>query len=115
MMDSPQFGHFALRFNQNFAHLLPPYFIYFGFPYSFQPSPFFVLDEIDAALDRTNVDRVARYIREHTRDDGTGFFQSIVISLKETFYEKADALVGVCRDGKLGCSNILTFDLNRFD
>src|ERR1700761_4973348 len=33
--------------------------------HSFQPSPFFVLDEVDAALDNTNVAKVAHYIREH--------------------------------------------------
>ena len=28
------------------------------YSYSFQPAPFFVLDEIDAALDNTNINRV---------------------------------------------------------
>lgn len=40
--------------------------------------------------------------------------QGIVISLKDVFFEKADALVGVCRDQERGCSETLTFDLNRF-
>lgn len=40
--------------------------------------------------------------------------QGIVISLKDTFFEKADALVGVCKDNELGCSATYTFDLNRF-
>ena len=57
--------------------------------HSFQPSPFFVLDEIDAALDATNVARVANFIQKKTREDSEGFFQSIVISLKVS---KADIL-----------------------
>lgn len=58
--------------------------------YSYQPAPFFVLDEIDAALDNTNIGKVASYIRDHTTN-----LQTIVISLKEEFYGHADALVGI--------------------
>ncbi|GAB4822702.1 hypothetical protein N2152v2_009748 [Parachlorella kessleri] len=83
--------------------------------HSYQPSPFFVLDEIDAALDATNVVRVATFMRHMTRQTTPGSFQGIVISLKDTFYEKADALVGVCKDSERGCSATYTFDLNRFD
>lgn len=61
--------------------------------YSYQPSPFFVLDEIDAALDNTNIGKVASYIR-----DKTSSLQTIVISLKEEFYSHADALIGICPD-----------------
>lgn len=82
--------------------------------HNYQPSPFFVLDEIDAALDAANVSRVAKYIRERTRPDAAGHFQSIVISLKDLFFHNADALIGVCRNAQLGCSATLTFDLNRY-
>lgn len=64
---------------------------------SYQPSPFFVLDEIDAALDNTNIGKVASYIR-----DKTASLQTIVISLKEEFYSHADALIGICPD--VSCS-----------
>jgi len=63
------------------------------FIFSFQPAPFFVLDEIDAALDNTNIGKVASYIR-----DKTSSLQTIVISLKEEFYSHADALIGICPD-----------------
>lgn len=69
-------------------------FIYiFVHIYSFQPAPFFVLDEIDAALDNTNIGKVASYIRDKTTS-----LQTIVISLKEEFYSHADALIGICPD-----------------
>lgn len=41
----------------------------------FQPSPFFVLDEIDAALDAVNVARIASYIRSCTRGSASDSFQ----------------------------------------
>ncbi|KAJ8936214.1 hypothetical protein NQ318_014843 [Aromia moschata] len=59
--------------------------------HSYQPAPFFVLDEVDAALDNTNIGKVAKYIREKTES-----LQTIVISLKEEFYSHADALIGIC-------------------
>jgi structural maintenance of chromosome 1 len=59
--------------------------------YSFKPAPFFLLDEVDAALDNTNIGKVADFIREQSASE----FQCIVISLKEQFYSRADALVGI--------------------
>jgi structural maintenance of chromosome 1 len=41
-------------------------------------------------------------------------FQSIVISLKDNFFEKADGLVGIARDVAGRCSATYTFDLTRF-
>ncbi|XP_047336819.1 structural maintenance of chromosomes protein 1 [Impatiens glandulifera] len=90
--------------------------------HSYRPSPFFILDEVDAALDNLNVAKVAGFIRSkscegvHNNEDvpsGSGF-QSIVISLKDIFYDKADALVGVYRDSGRGCSGTLTFDLTKY-
>lgn len=75
----------------------------------FQPSPFFVLDEVDAALDNTNVGKVARYIQGQASDT----FQFIVISLKCSLYEKSESLVGVHRDQDVNSSRSLTLDVSR--
>ena len=80
--------------------------------HSYQPAPFFVLDEVDAALDNTNVAKVANYIKKHACDK----FQFIVISLKNTFYENADALVGVYKDhAQVTTSRVLTMDLSVYE
>ncbi|CAI8602833.1 unnamed protein product [Vicia faba] len=87
-----------------------------------RPSPFFILDEVDAALDNLNVAKVAGFIRSKSCEgarvnqdaDGGNGFQSIVISLKDSFYDKAEALVGVFRDSGRGCSSTLTFDLSKY-
>ncbi|XP_017140852.1 structural maintenance of chromosomes protein 1A [Drosophila miranda] len=79
--------------------------------HSYQPAPFFVLDEIDAALDNTNIGKVASYIRDHTTN-----LQTIVISLKEEFYGHADALVGITpAEGDCLISNVYIMDLTIYE
>merc|ERR1712150_152672 len=62
----------------------------------YKQSPFFVLDEIDAALDNTNIAKVASYIENITK--GPNGMRIIVISLKDEFYSHAEAVIGVCPD-----------------
>ncbi|KAL4266841.1 SMC family protein [Pleurotus pulmonarius] len=79
--------------------------------HSYQPAPFFVLDEVDAALDNTNVAKIANYIRTHASDT----FQFIVISLKGSLYERGNSLVGIYRDQDVNSSRTLTLDLTQYD
>jgi structural maintenance of chromosome 1 len=76
--------------------------------HSYQPSPFFVLDEVDAALDNANVARISAYIREHA---GPGM-QFIVISLKTGLFQGSETLVGVSRDQGGNTSRALTLDVS---
>ncbi|ERL94587.1 hypothetical protein D910_11864 [Dendroctonus ponderosae] len=79
--------------------------------HSYQPAPFFVLDEVDAALDNTNIGKVAKFICEKTES-----LQIIVISLKEEFYSHADALIGICpQPGECLISQVLTMDLTGYE
>ncbi|KAJ8381995.1 hypothetical protein SKAU_G00027730 [Synaphobranchus kaupii] len=79
--------------------------------HSFRPAPFLVMDEVDAALDNTNIGKVTNYIREKSREH----FQIIVISLKEEFYSKADALLGVYSEfSECMYSRLLTLDLTPY-
>lgn len=78
--------------------------------------------QVDAALDATNLDRVARYVRRCTRRkeslQGTlpdVPLQGIVISLKDKFYENADALIGVTKTHTGDASAVYTFDLSQFE
>ena len=56
----------------------------------YKPTPLYVMDEIDAALDFKNVSIVANYIKERTRNA-----QFIIISLRSNMFELADRLVGI--------------------
>lgn len=56
----------------------------------YKPTPLYVMDEIDAALDFRNVSIVANYIKERTTNG-----QFIVISLRNNMFELASRLVGI--------------------
>ena len=70
------------------------------------PTPFCVMDEIEAALDDANVTRYARYMRQLT-----GKTQFIVITHRRGTMEEADVLYGVTMQEQ-GVSKILTINLN---
>lgn len=73
------------------------------------PSPFFVLDEVDAALDAGNVEKLANYLRTNSKA-----CQFIVVSLKDQLYHLADILIGVMKDKERESSKVLTMDLNSY-
>ena len=70
------------------------------------PTPFCVMDEIEAALDEANVVRYARYMRRIA-----GKTQFIVITHRRGTMEEVDVLYGVTMQEK-GVSRILTINLN---
>ncbi|AGO13844.1 AaceriAGL023Wp [[Ashbya] aceris (nom. inval.)] len=77
---------------------------------SYQPSPFFILDEVDAALDVTNVERIAAYIRRHASPQ----MQFIVISLKSNLFSKSESMAGVFRNQHENSSMVITTDLTQY-
>ncbi len=70
------------------------------------PTPFCIMDEIEAALDDANVTRYARYMRTLA-----GHTQFIVITHRRGTMEEADVLYGVTMQEQ-GVSKILTINLN---
>lgn len=70
-----------------------------------RPTPFCVMDEIEAALDEANVIRYAQYMREMAKST-----QFIVITHRRGTMEEADMLYGVTMQEK-GISTILSIDL----
>lgn len=78
--------------------------------HKYKPTPLYVMDEIDAALDFRNVSIVANYIKERTKNA-----QFIVISLRNNMFELAQQLVGVYkRDNRTKSTTIKNIDiLNR--
>ena len=70
-----------------------------------KPSPFCLLDEIEAALDESNVGRFARYLHKLTKNT-----QFIVITHRRGTMEKADRLYGITMQEK-GVSALVSVNL----
>lgn len=70
-----------------------------------KPSPFCLLDEIEAALDENNVTRFAKYLHKLTKST-----QFIVITHRRGTMEKADRLYGITMQEK-GVSTLVSVNL----
>jgi len=73
----------------------------------YKPTPLYVMDEIDAALDFKNVSIVANYIKDRTKNA-----QFIIISLRNNMFELADRLVGIYKTHD--CTKSITINPNNF-
>ena len=69
------------------------------------PSPFFLLDEVDAALDDANVGRLNEIIRDMAADS-----QFLLITHNKATIETADQLYGVTMEEK-GISKVVGVEL----
>lgn len=69
------------------------------------PSPFSVLDEIEAALDDANVQRYANYLKKYARDT-----QFLIITHRKGTMEVANTLYGVTMEEN-GVSKLVSLDL----
>ena len=76
----------------------------------YRPAPFFVLDEVDSALDNVNSAQIARYLRNHIKDS-----QYLFITHSSRVFERSDSLVGVYRNADKNTSQVLTLDLTQYD
>ena len=74
-----------------------------------RPTPFCMLDEIDAALDDRNVERFASYLHNLSRKT-----QFIVITHRRGTMEASDVLYGVTMQEQ-GVSKLLRLDLNQME
>ncbi|CAL9187640.1 unnamed protein product [Musa hybrid cultivar] len=74
----------------------------------YKPTPLYVMDEIDAALDFKNVSIVGHYVKDRTRDA-----QFIIISLRNNMFELADRLVGIYKTDN--CTKSITINPGSFE
>ena len=73
-----------------------------------RPSPFYLLDEVDAALDDANVERFSRMVRELAG----GGSQMIIVTHNKQTMELADRMYGVTM-GEAGISSLISAELTR--
>lgn len=70
--------------------------------FKYKPSPFCILDEVDAPLDEVNTERFVRLVRDFSRDT-----QFIIITHSRRTMEAADVLYGVTME-EAGCSRLVS-------
>ncbi|HYK00491.1 MAG TPA: chromosome segregation protein SMC, partial [Thermoanaerobaculia bacterium] len=77
--------------------------------FRYKPSPFCILDEVDAPLDEVNTERFVRLVRDMSRDT-----QFIVITHSRRTMEAADVLYGVTME-EAGCSRLVSVNFSEFE
>ena len=77
--------------------------------FRYKPSPFCILDEVDAPLDEVNNERFVRLVRDMSRDT-----QFIVITHSRRTMEAADVLYGVTME-EAGCSRLVSVSFAEMD
>lgn len=77
--------------------------------FKYKPSPFCILDEVDAPLDEVNNERFVRLVREMARET-----QFIVITHSRRTMEAADILYGVTME-EAGCSRMVSVNFADFE
>ena len=73
------------------------------------PSPFCILDEIEAALDEVNVDKFADYIKKYSEKT-----QFVIITHRRGTMEAAERLYGVAMHEK-GISDVISIDVSEIE
>ncbi|HSP13317.1 MAG TPA: chromosome segregation protein SMC [Thermoanaerobaculia bacterium] len=77
--------------------------------FRYKPSPFCILDEVDAPLDEVNNERFVRLVRQMSHDT-----QFIVITHSRRTMEAADVLYGVTME-EAGCSRLVSVNFADVD
>lgn len=74
-----------------------------------QPSPFVILDEIEAALDEANIQRFADYIKRHSKET-----QYILVTHRRGTMEAASTIYGVSMPER-GVSTVISLELENVE
>lgn len=77
--------------------------------FSIRPTPFCILDEIDAALDEPNIVRYVNYLKKHHKD-----IQFIIVTHRKRTMEMADFIYGVTMASD-GISKVISLALEEAD
>ena len=72
----------------------------------YEPASFYILDEVDAALDKHNSEKLAKLLREYSNKA-----QYIMISHNDSVISEADNLYGISMEKETGLSKVVSLKL----